>query len=419
MTIIYVKLKHKNARNDLQLQAYINLTAVSIIKQLKVLELASVLAGPGVGQFFAELGAEVIKVENVLTKGDVTRTWKSKDEQTDDRSAYFCAVNWGKKSIAVDLTKEEGKTIVYDLVRSTDIVIASYKPGDAQKLGVDYASLSRIKPDLIYGEITGYGAANHRVGYDAIIQAEAGFMFMNGEPGGPSLKMPVALMDILAGHQLKEALLLAIIEKITRGIGNHVQVSLIQSAIASLANQATNYLVGHSIPQKQGSAHPNIAPYGDVFRTKDNKEIIFAVGTDRQFSDLCDLLELHVLASDPKFVNNLNRVFNRKELQVLLAQKISTFHAHDLMDKVQKANIPSGVIRNLKEVFETPEAREVLLDSFGLKGVKTFISHLNTQNYSHFLPPPHYGEHTAIILKESLKYSAERVKSLISEAIIE
>src|SRR5690606_33982872 len=150
-------------------------------------------------------------------------------------------------------------------------------------------------------EISGYGQDNPRVGYDAIIQAEAGFMSMNGEPGGPSLKMPVALDDILAGHQLKEGLLVALMERTRTGAGRRVSVSLIDAAIASLANQATNYLVSSAIPQKQGSAHPNIAPYGDLFRTADDREIILAVGADHQFRQLCSVLEISSLSNDDRF----------------------------------------------------------------------------------------------------------------------
>lgn len=219
---------------------------------IKVLELASVLAGPGVGQFFAELGANVIKVENLRTGGDVTRTWKAAGEPTDDRSAYFCAVNWGKRSIALDLSKKEGQKIVHELARQADIVIASYKPGDPEKLGVDYKSLSSVNNGLIYGQITGYGAENPKVGYDAIVQAESGFMYMNGEPGGRSLKMPVALVDVLAGHHLKEGLLLAMLQRQQTGAGRLVEVSLIQAAISSLANQATNWLVGKKILESTG-----------------------------------------------------------------------------------------------------------------------------------------------------------------------
>src|SRR6188768_2577212 len=214
-----------------------------MFSNLKVIELASVLAGPSVGQFFAELGADVIKIENLKTQGDVTRSWKGSGEQTDERSAYFCSVNWGKRSLAVDLTKKEGREIIHKLIPQADIVIASYKPGDSEKLEMDYRTLTELNPRLIYGQITGYGSNNQRLGYDAIIQAEAGFMYMNGEQGATSLKMPVALIDVLAGHHLKEGILLALLERYQTGKGSFVEVSLIQAAISSLVNQATNWLI--------------------------------------------------------------------------------------------------------------------------------------------------------------------------------
>lgn len=201
-----------------------------MFENIRVLELASVLAGPGVGQFFAELGAEVVKVENLKTSGDVTRTWKGSGELTDDRSAYFCSVNWGKKSMAVDLTSSEGRSIVQKLAAKSDIVIASYKPGDAEKLGVSYEQMKLKNLKLIYGQITGYGSDNERVGYDAVIQAESGFMDLNGEKNGLPTKMPVALIDVLAGHQLKEALLIALLKRERSGMGGFVEVSLIQTA---------------------------------------------------------------------------------------------------------------------------------------------------------------------------------------------
>src|SRR4051812_45658620 len=168
---------------------------MAVLKDIRVLELASVLAGPSAGQFFAELGAEVIKVENVQTGGDVTRTWKAEGEKPGDLSAYFCCCNWGKKSVAVDLTSPEGKNFVQDQAAKSDIVIASYKPGDAHKLGVSYDQLIVRNDKLIYAQVTGYGPDNDRVGYDAVIQAESGFMDLNGERNGSPLKMPVALID--------------------------------------------------------------------------------------------------------------------------------------------------------------------------------------------------------------------------------
>ena len=387
-------------------------------RKVKVLELASVLAGPSVGQFFAELGADVIKVENLRTGGDVTRTWKLKGEQTDSRSAYFCSVNWGKRSIALDLAVVEGQSIVHELAKTSDIVVASYKPGDAAKLRVDYESLSALNPKIIYGEITGYGSNNSRVGYDAIIQAESGFMSLNGEPSGPSLKMPVALMDVLAGHHLKEAILVALLNKELSGNGSHVQVSLIQAAVASLVNQATNYLVAHHLPQKQGSSHPNIAPYGDVFRTKDNKELILAVGTDRQFADLCSILNLDHLSFSPEFSTNKERVKNREKLFEELQRVIENRTGEELQKHLNQRKVPAGIIQNLEEVFKMPEVNGILLNSGAFSGIKSFVGHSHEHKTSHFLPPPKYGEHTDFILQESLKYSSETAKSLREKGVI-
>lgn len=368
-----------------------------MLQNLKVLELASVLAGPGVGQFFAELGAEVIKIENVQTGGDVTRTWKGAGEMTDDRSAYFSSVNWGKKSVALDLHQKSDREIIYKIIQETDIVIASYKPGDAEKLGVDYNTLSVINPRIIYGRITGYGNDNARVGYDAVLQAEAGFMSMNGSPGGPSLKMPVALIDVLAGHQLKEAILLALLQRERTGKGDFVEVSLIQAALSSLANQATNWLVAGKLPKKQGSAHPNIAPYGDVFLAKDEKEILLAIGSDRQFQDLCSLLDIKPIGVDPKFKTNGARVENRLELNSILQSRIGLLPAKVLMEKIHALKIPAGVIQNVEEALAMNEARDLIIERDGIKGITGFVAKsLNSwkNKSSSMLTPPHLGEHT-------------------------
>lgn len=373
-----------------------------MFQKLKILELASVLAGPSVGQFFAELGAEVIKVENSKAGGDVTRSWRGVGEQTDDRSAYFCSVNWGKKSIALDLTSAEGKRIVQQLAVQSDIVIASYKPGDAEKLGVSYQQLITNNKQLIYGQISGYGSNDPRVGYDAVVQAEAGFMFMNGERGGNSLKMPVALIDILAGHQLKEGLLIALLNKERSGKGGLVEVSLIQTAIASLANQASNYLVAGKIPQKQGSAHPNISPYGDVFTTKDRKEVLLAVGNDVQFKALCELLGSSQIGAMPQFSSNEARVINRTMLQGLLQQVISNWGSEDLLPQLHIRKIPAGIIQNMQQAFEMPQAKELLMTNEALQGVRTFVASFPTLNVGSQLlnltSPPHLGEHTEEIL---------------------
>ncbi len=366
-----------------------------MLQELKVLELASVLAGPSVGQFFAELGAEVVKIENLKTGGDVTRTWKGRDEQTDDRSAYFCSVNWGKKSVAVDLGTAAGLQAVQKLAAKSDVVIASYKPGDAEKLGVSYQQLSASNKQLIYGQITGYGSDTDRVGYDAVIQAESGFMDLNGSPEGPPTKMPVALIDVLAAHHLKEGLLLALLKKAKTGEGSLVEVSLIQVAIASLANQASNWLVAHKVPKRQGSAHPNIAPYGESFLTRDGKRVLLAIGSDRQFLDLIELLNLKI-ANDVRFVTNHNRVLNRVELHELLSSAISNFDAEGLMHQIHHKKIPAGIIQAVDQVFEMETAKGILLEADSMRGVRSFVA---THQHLQLSPPPHFGEHTNAVLQ--------------------
>lgn len=371
-----------------------------LFQNLRVLELASVLAGPSVGQFFAELGAEVIKVENANSGGDVTRTWKGHNEETDDRSAYFCSVNWGKKSIAIDLGTNEGKRIVHSIAAKSDIVIASYKPGDAEKLGVSYSQMRSINHHIIYGQVTGYGSDSDRVGYDAVIQAESGFMDLNGERNGQPMKMPVALIDILAAHQLKEGLLVALLNRERTREGSFVEVSLIQAALSSLANQATNWLVAHTLPVRQGSLHPNIAPYGESFITKDGRRILFAIGNDRQFADLVEILNLSALASDTRFSSNKNRVLHRQELSSYLCDSIIQHHSESLIEKIHSKKIPAGIIQNVKEVFESDVAKQVLIKGSELSGVKNFVANISgsVTHATPLSPPPHFGEHTSEIL---------------------
>lgn len=327
------------------------------------------LAGPSVGQFFAELGAEVIKIENPETGGDVTRSWKLAIEPADsDMSAYFVAVNMGKQSVALNLRQPEDLARLYDYVKTADIVIASYKPGDAEKLGVDFEALKKIKTDIIYGHITGFGLEDGRVGYDAIVQAESGFVFLNGEKDGMPQKMPVALTDVLAGHHLKEGLLLALIKRMQTGEGSYVTVSLIEAAISSLANQATNWLVAGQVPQRLGSEHPNIMPYGNIFKTLDGQWLMIAVGSDRQFAELCRVLRLD-LASDPMFATNAARVRNRELLKPMLERAFALFGIEQLCEAFLAADIPYGRVNTMDQVFAMPQARELLLESVknGLK----------------------------------------------------
>ena len=254
----------------------------SFFKNLKVVELASVLAGPSVGMFFAELGCDVKKVEH--PSGDMTRKWKlPKENKEANISGYYCSVNWGKEVHFSNLKNKKDNQKVREWISEADILISNFKYGDADKFNLSYASLREDNPRLIYAHLSGYGSDTARAAFDVIIQAESGFMHMNGQSDGPPTKMPVALMDVLAAHQMKEGILCALLEREKTGKGGLIEASLIDSGIASLANQATNYLMGDSIPSRKGSIHPNIAPYGEYFECKDGKLMVLAIGTDKQF----------------------------------------------------------------------------------------------------------------------------------------
>ena len=344
-----------------------------IFKDLKVVELAGVLAGPSVGYFFAELGAKVIKIENPLNNGDVTRSWKLKSEDPkEETSAYFWSVNAFKEFLSLDITKPSQLDKLYELVKNADIVISNYKAGDDVKLKVDYPTLSALNPKLIYASINGFGNQSNRTAYDLILQAESGFMFMNGETNSQPVKMPVALIDVLAGHHLKEAILIALLKLYKTNKGSHISVSLFDSAIASLVNQATNWLIAKHLPKATGSAHPNIAPYGELFETKDKHLITFAIGSNKQFKSLCELIQYPTLGKDPKYATNQLRVHNRTQLYSLLYNYIKQFNFKELFDACREKEIPIGKIRNLKEVFELEEAKEMLHEfTFKTKSYKT------------------------------------------------
>jgi crotonobetainyl-CoA:carnitine CoA-transferase CaiB-like acyl-CoA transferase len=332
-----------------------------IFKDLKIVELAGVLAGPSVGFFFAELGAKVIKVENPKTQGDVTRSWKLKSEDPKNKeSAYFWSVNGFKEFVALDISAPSQLQKLYGIIKEADIIITNFKKGDDEKLKVDYQTLSAINPKLIYASINGFGKESPRSAYDLILQAESGFMYMNGEPNSKPVKMPVALIDLLAGHQLKEAILVALIRRYKKDEGSHVSVSLFDSAVASLANQATNWLIGEELPKATGSLHPNIAPYGELFDTKDHHQVTFAIGSNKQFLALCEMIQFPSLAKDPKYATNQLRVTNRAQLYRVLYDYIKQFNFKDLYRICLEKEIPVGKIRNLKEVFELPEAKAML-----------------------------------------------------------
>lgn len=332
-----------------------------LFTDLKVVELAGVLAGPAVGMFFAELGATVLKVENPSNNGDITRSWRLETENESKQSAYYSSVNYNKTILWADLKNADDFEIVMNQIASADVVISNFKSSSSKKLGLDAIALRKKFPKLIYAQISGYGIHDETPAFDVVLQAEAGFMYINGESGGMPLKMPIAMIDVLAAHQLKEAILIALLQRFKTGIGAIVHISLYNAALSSLANQATNYLMGGEIPQRMGSLHPNIAPYGETFYTNDGKAIVLAVGNDKQFVSLCKCLNIVIHANSNLFKTNTLRVQNRIELGKILATAFSKVESLTLLNELKKNNVPCGEIRSMDEVLNNKTAQQMIL----------------------------------------------------------
>lgn len=331
-----------------------------MLEGLKVVELATVLAGPHVGMFFAELGAEVLKVEHP-EHPDVTRSWKLPTERPDSSvSAYFSSVNYHKTYIRLNLSKEEDRYEALNLIKEADIVLMNFKKGDQEKFNLTDKTLLQFNPGLLIGKISGFGEESDRVAYDLILQAETGYMSMNGTPESGPVKMPVAFIDVLAAHHLKEGLLVALLNRQRTGKGGVVHVSLYDAAISSLVNQASNYLMNKHIPQRIGSLHPNIAPYGELFKTKDDKEVTFAIGSQVHFEKLVTVLEAKELLKDKRFINNQVRVDHRFELAELIQQKVILWQAETLNNELRKVFVPCAIIKNLREVFREEGAQKLI-----------------------------------------------------------
>jgi crotonobetainyl-CoA:carnitine CoA-transferase CaiB-like acyl-CoA transferase len=393
-------------------------TEPPLLEGLVVLELANVLAGPATGMFLAELGARVLKVEHPAG-GDPTRGWRLEHEAAPGEvSAYFSCTNWGKESIVLDLGDPEGRAVVHDLARRADVVLQSFKPGDDVRFGVDAATLRTLNPRAVLASVTAYGPEDPRPGFDAVLQAEAGFTFMNGDPDGPPTKMPVALVDLLAAHQLKEGILLALLRRERTGRGAEVTVSLLDAALASLANQATNWLVAGRVPGRMGSAHPNVVPYGTLYATADGDWIVLAVGTDRQFAALCRALALPALAADARFERNAGRVRHRALLDEALVEAFAERRTEDVTRALRDARVPFGPVNDMRAVFAQPGAAAVRLDDRLADGSP--VSAVATAVFRGDLPrrvpgpPPALGAQTRAVLEDFLGYAPERVAGLLA-----
>ncbi|MBK7966374.1 MAG: CoA transferase [Bacteroidetes bacterium] len=338
------------------------------LQGLKVVELATVLAGPAVGMFFAELGAEVIKVENKKNNGDPTRGWKSIHEPKEDpASAYYHCVNWNKEVVFLNLLDETDRSKLEKLLKVADVLIVNFKSGDAEKFDLKNSVLRERYPTLIIGEILGF-ESEERVAYDAVLQAEAGMMSINGNPGDQPLKLPIAFIDILAAHQLKEGILLALLKRYESGNGTLVSTSLYRSALASLINQSSTYLNTNTVPQQLGSLHPNIAPYGEIVKSKDDQPILLAVGTDGQFQALCGMLKKVKISTDIRFKSNADRVKNRMALKEVLVEEFEKFDANTILSQLHKFKVPAAKIRKLDEVLNEKMAQEMVLEQMESNG---------------------------------------------------
>ncbi len=333
---------------------------LSFISKLKVIDLSTVLAGPSVGTFFAELGAQVIKIENTANP-DVTRSWKLPSENQESTvSAYFSSVNYRKEYLQLNLKSEVDYLQFLDLLKDADILISNFKFGDEEKMKLTDEHLRAVNENLIIGKINGFGSESDRVAYDLILQAETGFMSMNGTPASGPVKMPIAFIDVLAAHQLKEGLLLALLERQLNGNAKTIEVSLFDAAICSLVNQASNYLMANKVPQRIGSLHPNIAPYGEIFETKDQQLITFAIGSTIHFEKLCTFLGLKNLITDIRFSSNQNRVINRQLLFEILHERIVDFTADELLTNMLQQHVPAGKIKNLEAVFAEKKVQDLV-----------------------------------------------------------
>jgi crotonobetainyl-CoA:carnitine CoA-transferase CaiB-like acyl-CoA transferase len=379
---------------------------------LHVLELARILAGPWSCQILADLGADVIKVERPGA-GDDTRGWGPPFVEGADGhhlgGAYYHATNRGKRSIAVDMDTEQGQRIVRKLAMRADILVENFKVGGLAKYGLDYAHLSAENPRLIYASITGFGQDGpyaSRAGYDLIVQGMGGIMSITGEPDREPLRAGVAFADVFTGVYTAVAVLGALAERERTGRGSHIDMALLDSQVAVLANQALYYLASGQVPPRLGNAHATVVPY-QVYPVSDG-HVIIACGNDTQFERLVKLLGLPELAEDPNYKTNSARVVSREKLAALMTPRTRTFTRAELLAKLEAIGVPGGPINDLADVFADPQvvARGMRVDlpsaaakGGAIPGVRTPIT-INGQRMASKRPPPQVGEHTEEILRE-------------------
>ena len=401
------------------------MTKKSALEGIRVLDLSRVLAGPWCSQNLADLGAEVIKVEPP-GEGDDTRHWgppflKDREGRDTADAAYFLACNRGKKSVAIDLSSPAGQEAVRALARISDVVLENYKVGQLKKYGIDYESLRIENPSLVYVSITGFGQTgpwSHRAGYDFIIQALGGLMSVTGEadhrPGGGPQKVGVALADVMTGMYATQAILAALFHRERTGEGQYIDMALLDTQVAMLANMATNFLASGQVPRRWGNAHPNLVPY-QTFKAADGW-IIIACGNDDQYRRLCEVAGRPDLHEDERFRRMPDRIRHRDTLIPLLIEVVAARSSQDWIDALEQAGVPCSPIHNLAQVFDSPQvlARGLRVDieradAGPVKLVGSPMRFSKTP-VRYELPPPRLGEHTGEVLRDLLGYTPDQIE---------
>lgn len=387
----------------------------------RILDLSRVLAGPWCTMILADLGAEVVKVENP-DGGDDTRHWGP--PYVGGEAAYYLCANRNKRSIAIDISKAEGQAIVRDLALQADVVVENYKLGGLDRYGLDYASLSAINPLLIYCSISGYGRSSpigERPGYDYVIQAEGGLMAVTGPVDGEPMKVGVAVADLYTGMAAAQAILAALIARDRDGLGQHIDMALYDCQLAMMANVASASLASGNEPRRYGNGHPTVVPY-QVFDTSDGR-VVIAVGNDRQFAALCAMIGHDEVAADPQFARNSARVENRDALLALLTPMVKRQATQWWLEQLRKAGIPCGEVRGIGAALCAPEtlARGMVTTvPHPTAGEVSLVSSPLKLSGTPVVPPrapPLLGEDSALVLA-ALGYSDERVAALRSAAVV-
>jgi crotonobetainyl-CoA:carnitine CoA-transferase CaiB-like acyl-CoA transferase len=399
------------------------------LSHIRVLDLSRVLAGPWAGQNLADLGAEVIKVERPKV-GDDSRAFgppwvKDKAGRDTKDSAYFTSANRGKKSITVNISSAAGQAIVRELARASDVLIENYKFGDLTRYGLGYDDLKAVNPRLIYCSVTGFGQTGpyrERPGYDFMIQGMGGMMSVTGERGGEPMRAGVPVADIITGMYASIAICAALAHRAESGKGQHLDLALLDSQIALLAYQNTNYFATGTPPKRIGNLHPNIVPY-QPFHTADG-EVIIACGNDNLYRKFCEAAGCPELAGDARFATNGKRVENRAELTRLLQEIFARRPTREWLDLLEAAGVPNGPINDVAQVFEEPQVRargvRVELDHPVAGKLPTVASPMRFSGtpVEHRLAPPLLGQHTEEILRERLGRSAAQIAALRAEGVI-